>query len=83
MICELMGATDNGEPRYEHVADRPGHDQRYAMDASKLRRELGWAPRYTDLREGLAATIEWYRTHEDWWRPDKDAVEANYAKQGQ
>ena len=83
MICELMGATDNGRARFEHVADRPGHDQRYAMDASKLRRELGWAPRYTDLREGLAATIEWYRTHEEWWRAGKEEVEANYAKQGQ
>ena len=39
--------------------------------------------RYTDLREGLAATIEWYRAHEDWWRPGKEEVEANYAKQGQ
>ena len=83
MICELMGATDDGRARFEHVADRPGHDQRYAMDASKLRRELGWSPRYTDLREGLAATIEWYRAHEDWWRPGKEEVEANYAKQGQ
>ena len=83
MICELMGAMDDGQARFEHVADRPGHDQRYAMDASKLRRELGWTPRYTDLREGLAATIEWYRAHEDWWRPGKEEVEANYAKQGQ
>lgn len=51
LICELMGGT------YEHVADRPGHDQRYAMDATKLTKELGWRPRYTDLREGLEQTI--------------------------
>lgn len=82
MICTLMG--DGDEPvAYEHVADRPGHDQRYAMDASKLRRELGWAPRYTDLEEGLRATIEWYRTHREWWLASKEAVEEGYAARGQ
>lgn len=82
MICALMGGGD--EPvAYEHVADRPGHDQRYAMDASKLRRELGWAPQYTDLKEGLRATIEWYRTHREWWLASKEAVEEGYAARGQ
>ena len=76
-ICELMGGT------YEHVADRPGHDQRYTMDATKLRRELGWQPRYTDLRAGLEQTIVWYRDHESWWAAGKDAVEAGYAARGQ
>lgn len=78
LICEIMGADG-----YEHVADRPGHDQRYAMDASKLRHELGWAPRYTDLRAGLEQTIRWYRDHEKWWRPLKAEVEEQYRKQGQ
>lgn len=83
MICELMG-----KPRdwYEHVNDRPGHDMRYAMDSTKLRRELGWKPRYTDqngMRDGLKQTIEWYDTHRDWWQADKTNVEAAYAKQGQ
>ncbi|QNE88795.1 dTDP-glucose 4,6-dehydratase [Corynebacterium incognita] len=78
LICELMGAGG-----YEHVADRPGHDQRYAMDASKLRQELGWEPQFTDLRAGLADTIEWYRANEDWWRADKDSVETAYAERGQ
>ncbi len=78
LICELMG----GE--YEHVADRPGHDQRYAIDSSKLRHELGWEPRYTSsLRDGLARTIDWYRTHETWWAADKAAVEAKYARTNQ
>ncbi|WP_026254329.1 dTDP-glucose 4,6-dehydratase [Corynebacterium pilosum] len=75
LICELMGGT------YEHVADRPGHDQRYAIDASLLRDELGWQPRYTSsLSEGLSRTIDWYRANEDWWAADKAAVEAKYAR---
>lgn len=74
-----------GRPKddYEHVADRPGHDMRYAIDATKLREELGWAPRYTNFEEGLAQTVAWYRGHEDWWRPAKRAVEAKYAASGQ
>ncbi|OYW86399.1 dTDP-glucose 4,6-dehydratase [Candidatus Saccharibacteria bacterium 32-49-10] len=79
-ILELMGKDKNA---YEHVADRPGHDQRYAIDNSKLTSELGWTPRYTNLREGLAATIEWYRTNEAWWKAQKAEVEAKYAERGQ
>ena len=52
-------------------------------NSSKLRRELGWAPARTDFAEGLAATIEWYRANEAWWRPAKEATEAKYAAQGQ
>ncbi|WJY96629.1 dTDP-glucose 4,6-dehydratase [Corynebacterium fournieri] len=76
-ICELMGGT------YEHVADRPGHDQRYTMDATKIRRELGWKPRYTDLRAGLEQTIEWYRENRWWWEADKAGIEQRYAERGQ
>lgn len=79
-ILELMGKDKNA---YEHVADRPGHDQRYAIDNSKLTSELGWTPRYTNLREGLTATIEWYRTNEAWWKAQKAEVEAKYAERGQ
>jgi dTDP-glucose 4,6-dehydratase len=68
---------------FDHVADRPGHDLRYAIDASKLRDELGWQPRYTDFRSGLEATVNWYRDNEAWWRPAKAATEAKYAAQGQ
>jgi dTDP-glucose 4,6-dehydratase len=79
-ILELMG-----QPRdaFDSVTDRAGHDLRYAIDAAKLRDELGWTPRYTDFREGLAATIGWYRANTAWWRPLKDDVEAAYAAGGQ
>ncbi len=83
LICEIMGHTRNGRALYEHVADRPGHDQRYAMDAAKLRRELGWTPRFTDIRAGLEDTIAWYRDNEGWWKPEKENVEARYKQQGQ
>lgn len=76
-ICELMG----GE--YVHVADRPGHDQRYTMDATKLRRELGWAPQHTDLRSGLEQTIAWYTGNRWWWEDGKAGVESGYAQRGQ
>jgi dTDP-glucose 4,6-dehydratase len=50
------------------VADRPGHDERYAIDASRIRNELGWSPRIT-VEEGLNRTVEWYLNNEQWWRP--------------
>ena len=80
LILELMGYAPDD---YEHVADRPGHDMRYAIDNSKLVEELGWAPKFTDFRSGLQATIDWYRDNEAWWRPLKAEVEAKYATQGQ
>lgn len=79
-LLELMGKERTA---YEHVSDRPGHDQRYAIDNSKLTRELGWQPQYTNLREGLQATIDWYTSHEDWWQNEKAKVEAAYAEKGQ
>ncbi|WP_311776740.1 dTDP-glucose 4,6-dehydratase [Trueperella abortisuis] len=68
---------------FEHVADRPGHDQRYAIDNSQLVAELGWQPTFTDFRDGLRDTISWYKNHEEWWRPQKAEVEAKYRKAGQ
>ena len=79
-ILELMGQPKDA---YDHVNDRIGHDLRYAIDATKLRKELGWKPEFTDFRSGLADTIQWYQENEDWWKAEKEAVEAFYAGQGQ
>jgi dTDP-glucose 4,6-dehydratase len=75
LVLELMGQPADA---FDHVPDRPGHDLRYANDSSRIRAELGWAPRYGDFREGLAATIAWYRENDWWWRPQKEATEARY-----
>jgi dTDP-glucose 4,6-dehydratase len=80
MILTLMGQPADA---YDHVNDRAGHDLRYAIDSTRLRTELGWRPRYSDFAEGLAATIGWYRANETWWRPQKAATEAKYARVGQ
>ncbi|MFT3860671.1 dTDP-glucose 4,6-dehydratase [Micropruina sp.] len=80
LILELMCQPTDA---YDHVNDRPGHDLRYAIDATRLRTELGWTPTYRDFRSGLAATIDWYRANEAWWRPMKAATEAKYARTGQ
>ena len=70
-ICALLDARrprPDGKPRTEqitYVADRPGHDRRYAIDASKLQRELGWAPAHS-FEQGIADTVDWYLGHQDW-----------------
>ena len=67
---------------FDWVKGRPGRDRRYAIDASKIRRELGWRPERTDFAAGLADTIAWYRANEAWWRPAKERAEARYREQG-
>lgn len=68
---------------FDWVKDRPGHDRRYAIDSTKLRRELGWQPKHTNFDEGLRDTIAWYEDNRDWWEGAKQETEAKYAKQGQ
>ena len=62
------------------VKDRPGHDRRYAIDATKIQTELGWTPAET-LEGGLRHTIEWYLTHRDWWQPLLSAEYQAYYQQ--
>src|SRR6266545_3670067 len=65
----ILAAFGAGDEMIEYVADRPGHDWRYSLDASRVR-ELGWEPAH-DFESGLAETIAWYRANQAWWRPLK------------
>lgn len=65
------------ETLVRYVADRPAHDRRYAIDSSRLRRELGWAPRFT-FAERLAGTVDWYRENRPWWEAVKSGAYRNY-----
>ena len=80
LILELMNQPKDA---YDQVIDRPGHDLRYAIDATKLKQELGWQPEFVNFREGLADTIRWYVENEEWWKAEKAQVKASYARQGQ
>ena len=63
-ICNLLGKPHD---LIEFVADRKGHDLRYAIDPTKAKRELGWEPK-TKFVDGIKSTVEWYLSHESWWR---------------
>lgn len=80
LILSLLGEHSDA---YDHVIDRAGHDKRYAIDSSKLRRELDWLPAYSNFESGLESTIDWYRENDAWWKPQKAAAEARYKQQGQ
>ncbi|MEI6650497.1 MAG: dTDP-glucose 4,6-dehydratase [Candidatus Moraniibacteriota bacterium] len=73
-LLDILGA---GEDRIEYVTDRPGHDRRYAIDFSKIKNELGWEPSVT-FEEGLRQTVEWFKTHEDWWKSVKSGAYREY-----
>jgi dTDP-glucose 4,6-dehydratase len=76
-ICELMDQLSPSGAPHERlitfVQDRPGHDQRYAIDATKLERELGWRAQET-FETGLEKTVRWYLERRDWWTPLRDGV---------
>jgi len=76
MILKIMGKDDSF---LEFVTDRAGHDRRYAVDWSKIKKELGWQPRES-IETGLAKTISWYQAHQDWWRKKKEEAEEFYRR---
>jgi dTDP-glucose 4,6-dehydratase len=72
----VLDLVDRPQDLIRHVEDRPGHDRRYSVDASRLR-SLGWRPRW-NLDEGLAHTVRWYVDHPEWWRPLKSGEYLDY-----
>ena len=72
----ILEHTGQDESLIRHVADRPGHDRRYALDSARLR-ALGWEPEH-DFSAGLADTVQWYRDHRSWWEPIKSGEYRRY-----
>ena len=83
VLRSILACMGQPTDAFDWVRDRPGHDRRYAIDATKIRRELGWAPEHTDFASGLRDTIQWYADNRAWWEDVKAATEAKYAAQGQ
>ena len=69
-ILKLLGL---GEDKIEFVKDRLGHDRRYAIDYSKIKKELGWSPE-VNFEEGMKKTAEWYKNNEKWWKKLKSKI---------
>ena len=84
-ICDLLDrhapSAHSRRTLVNFVKDRPGHDRRYAIDATKLEGELGWRARET-FETGMEQTVRWYLANDWWWRPQKDATEARYSQLG-
>ena len=68
VVKRILQIMDKPEDLIEFVADRPGHDIRYSLDSSKIRKELGWRPRHS-FDEALEETVNWYLNNEKWWKP--------------
>jgi len=77
VVREILRLMNKPESLIQFVKDRPGHDRRYSIDCSKICREWNWSSEM-DFASGLATTIEWYRTHQDWMREIKDASYLSY-----
>ncbi len=73
----ILKKLDKDADLVRHVKDRPGHDRRYAINSSKIQRELGWRPA-TPFQDGMSYTIEWYIRHEPWWKKIKSGEYREY-----
>lgn len=81
VVKKILVLLNMGEDMIEYVKDRPAHDRKYAIDPSKIKKELGWVARY-DLSTGLAETVNWYKDHQNWWKKLKGSdFEKYYEKQ--
>lgn len=81
IVKKLLEVLGKDESAIEYVKDRPGHDRRYAINYSKIERELGWKPEVT-LEEGLKKTVEWFQANQEWWQHVKSgAYQEYYEKQ--
>lgn len=81
IVRTILKQLNKPESLISFITDRPGHDRRYAIDGSKIRRELGWSPRFS-LDAGIRQTIDWYREHTAWWQRIRSGeYRSYYAKQ--
>lgn len=78
VLRNILSIMEKDVNDFEWVKDRPGHDRRYAIDSSKLRRELDWTPQHTNFNEGLLQTVRWYKENESWWSDQKKLTEQKY-----
>lgn len=79
VVKKILDILGKDESDIEYVKDRPGHDRKYAVDWSKINRELGWEPMH-NFDEWLELTVEWYKNNETWWRNVKSGEYQNYYK---
>ena len=76
---EILETLEKPESLKRYIEDRPGHDRRYALDWSKIKKELGWSPKF-DFKEGMKQTILWYKENPEWWKKIKDTSFKEYYK---
>jgi dTDP-glucose 4,6-dehydratase len=74
---EILRQLGKPESLIRFVKDRPGHDRRYAIDSSKIQRELGWRPKFP-LADGMSRTVKWYLDHRAWWERIKSGEYQKY-----
>lgn len=83
VIKKILKILGKPQSDIQYVKDRPGHDRRYAIDSTKIKKELGWQPKY-DFDSALQLTVDWYQEHKDWWqklkKKEKDYYEKQYDK---